>query len=100
MRAPTVKYTRQNYGPATEKLAFECGKSFSDATTSLHQQNPCLRSGIIFVTIPSCIIYYLLYQEFPIVCVSSRVIEGARTLLLFLRNKNRENKATIHSSQY
>ena len=69
MCAPTVKYTRQNYGAATEKLAFECDTSFSGVTTNPHQQNPCMTSGIIFVTIPYCIIYYLLYQEFLAVCV-------------------------------
>ena len=69
MCAPTVKYTRQNYGAATEKLDFEYDKSLSGVTTNLHQQNPCMTSGIIFVTIPYCIIYYLLYQEFLTVCV-------------------------------
>ena len=37
MYATTVYYTRQNYGTATEKLAFEFDKSFSGATTNLHQ---------------------------------------------------------------
>ena len=60
----TLHYTRQNYGTITGKLAFERDKSFSGATTSLYQQNPCMTSGIIFVTIPYCTIYYLLYQEF------------------------------------
>ena len=38
------------------------------ATTNLYQQNPCMTSGIIFVTIPYCNIYYLLYQEFLTLC--------------------------------
>ena len=38
--APNVNYTRQNLGTATEKLAFECDKCFTDANTNLHQQNP------------------------------------------------------------
>ena len=41
--------------------------SFCGATINLHQQNPCMKSGILFVTIPyctNCTIYYLLYQEF------------------------------------
>ena len=45
MYAPTVNYTLQNYGAANEKLAFEWNKSFIDATTNLHQQNPCMTSG-------------------------------------------------------
>ena len=69
MCAPTINYTRQNYGTATEKLAFECDRSFSGATTNLHQQNRYMTSGIIFVTIPYCTIYYLLHQEFLAVCV-------------------------------
>ena len=68
MCALTVNYTLQNYATATEKFAFECHKCFSDATTNLHQQNPCMTSGIIFVTIPYCTIYYLLYQEFLTAC--------------------------------
>ena len=74
MYGQTVNYTRQNYGTATEKLAFECDKSFSDATTNLHQQNPDIANGIIFVTIPYCTIYYLLYQEFLSVCAYSKIL--------------------------
>ena len=59
---------RQNYGTLTEKLVFECDKSFSGATTNLRRQNPCMTSGIIFLTIPYCAIYYLLYQGFLIAC--------------------------------
>ena len=36
--APKVNYTRANYGTVTEKFAFECDKSFSDAATNFHQQ--------------------------------------------------------------
>ena len=68
MFAPTVNLIQQNYDTATEKLAFECDKSFSGATTDLRQQNPYMASGIIFVTIPYCIINYLLHQEFLTVC--------------------------------
>ena len=68
MFAPKGNYTRENYGTATEKWAFECDKSFSSAATNLHQQNPCMTSGVIFVTIPYCTIYYLPYQEFLTVC--------------------------------
>ena len=67
MCAPMVNYT-QNYGTATEKLAFECDKCCSDATTNLYQQNLCMTSGIKFVPIPYCSIYYLLYQELLTVC--------------------------------
>ena len=63
MWAPIVNYTRGKYGTATEQLAFECDKSFSGATRSLHHQNLFMTSGIILVTIPYCTIYYLLYQE-------------------------------------
>ena len=66
-----VNYTRQNYDTTIEKLAFECDKNFSGATTNIHQQNPYMTSGIIFVTIPYCTIYYLLCQEFFTVCVYS-----------------------------
>ena len=45
MCAPTVNYIRQKYGTATEKLAFECDKSFSGAKTNLYQQNKCMTSG-------------------------------------------------------
>ena len=62
MYALTINYTPQNYGTATEKLAFECGKSFSGAARNLHQENPCMTSEIIFVTILYFTIYYLLYQ--------------------------------------
>ena len=61
--------TRQNYGTTTEKLAFEYDKSFTGATTNLHQQNPSMTSGIKLATIPYCTIYYLLYQEFLTLCV-------------------------------
>ena len=67
MRAAMVNYTRQNYDTTTEKLAFKCDKNFSGATINFHQQNPCVTSGIIFITIP-CFVYYLLYQEFLTVC--------------------------------
>ena len=64
-----VFYTGQKYGTATEKLDFECNKSFNGATTNLHQQNPCMTSGIRFITILYCTIYHLLNQEFLTVCV-------------------------------
>ena len=35
---------------------------------NLHQHNPCMASGIIFVNIPYSTIYYLLYQKFLAVC--------------------------------
>ena len=76
MCAPMVNYIRQNYGTATEKLAFKCNKSFSGATTNLRQQNPCMTSGIIFLTIPYCAIYYLLYQVFLVVCAYPYSITG------------------------
>ena len=76
MCGPTVNYTQQNYGTATEKLAFECDKSFSAATTNLHQENLDMTSGIIFVTISYCTIYYLLYQEFLSVYVYPKSIAG------------------------
>ena len=53
--------TRQNYGKATEKLAFEYNKSFSGATANLDQQNPNMTSGIKLATISYRTIYYLLY---------------------------------------
>ena len=56
--------TRKNYGAATEKLAFEYDKSFSSATTNLHQQNQNMANGIKLANISYCTIYYLLYQEF------------------------------------
>ena len=62
MCGPTVNYTLQNYGTTAEKLEFEYDKSFCGATANLHQQNPDMSSGIIFVTIPYRTIYYLLYQ--------------------------------------
>ena len=68
MCALTVNYRQQNYRAATEKLVFECEKSFSGAATNLHQQNPCMTSRTILVTIPHCTIYNLLYQEFLTVC--------------------------------
>ena len=76
MCAPTVNQIRQNYGTATEKLAFECAKSFSGATTNLRQLNPHMTSGIILVTIPYCTIYYLLYQESLTVCTYPQSITG------------------------
>ena len=36
---------RQNHGAATEKLAFECDKSFSGAKANLYQENTCITSG-------------------------------------------------------
>ena len=54
MCAPAVNHTQQNYGTATEKFAFECGKCFSGRTTNLHQQNPCIRTGSILTTIYYC----------------------------------------------
>ena len=48
---------------AIEKLAFECDKIISGETTNLHQQNPCMRNGIIFVTVPYCTIYCLLIRN-------------------------------------
>ena len=66
MCGPTVNYTQQNYGTATEKLAFECDKSFSAATTNLHQQNPSMTIGIIFVIIPYRAIYELLYALYTL----------------------------------
>ena len=68
MCAPAVNHTQRNYGTATEKFAFECGKCFSGRTTNPHQQNPCIRTGSILITISYCTIYYLLYQEFLTVC--------------------------------
>ena len=68
MFGPTVNYTRENYGTTTKKLAFECEKSFSGATTNLHQESPDMKSGLTFVTIPYCTIYYLLYLEFLSAC--------------------------------
>ena len=56
---PRVRYTRQNFGTTTEKLALKCNKSFNCATTNCHKQNPCMASGNIFVTIPYCTIWYL-----------------------------------------
>ena len=46
------KLNKTNLWRCTEKLAFECDKSFSGVTTNLHQQNPCMTSGIRF---PNCI---------------------------------------------
>ena len=66
MCAPTVHYMQLNCGLATENLAFECDKSFSVATTNLSQQNTCMTSGIVFVTIPYCTIYY---SRNPLLCV-------------------------------
>ena len=77
MCSPTENYTQQNYGTTTEKLAFECNKSFSGTTTNLRQQNPYNHGfihGIIFVTIPYHIIYYSLYQEFLILYVPIRTV--------------------------
>ena len=57
----------ENYGTATEKLPFKYDKS--GATINLlHQQNPYMTSGMIFVTVPYYTIYYLLYQEFLTIC--------------------------------
>ena len=52
MCVPPVNYTRQNCSAATEKLTFECEKSFSGPTANLHQQNLFMTSGIIFASIP------------------------------------------------
>ena len=69
--------TRQNYGTATEKLAFEYDKSFSGAKTNLHKQNhPSMASRIKLATISYCTIYYLLYQEFLTLCVYPIYITG------------------------
>ena len=57
------KLYRQNYSITNEKLAFESDKNFISATINLHQQNSYMTSGIIFLTIPYCTIYYLLYQD-------------------------------------
>ena len=76
MCVPTVNCAQQNHGTATEKVAFECDKSFRVATTNLHLQNPSMTSGIMFVTIPYCIIYYLLHQEFLVVCAYPYSIAG------------------------
>ena len=59
-------------------LFLQCDKSFSGGTTNLHQQNPFLTSGIIFVTIPYCTIYYLLYQDY--VCAYPQNIIGFLTV--------------------
>ena len=67
--------TRQNYGTATEKLAFEYDKSFSGATTNLHQQNPSMASGIKLATISYCTIYYLLYQELLTLCIRNVLVD-------------------------
>ena len=69
MCAPTVNYTRQNCGIATETFAFKCDKSISVATTNPHQQNPCMISGIIFVTIPYCNII-----KFTIYCIRNSLL--------------------------
>ena len=57
MCGPTVNYARQKTGATTENLIFECDKSFSGAAANLHQQNPHMTSGIIFLTIPYSTIY-------------------------------------------
>ena len=62
MCAPMVNYMRQNYGTGTEELAFECDKKFCGAATNLYQQNTCMTSGIIFVTI----LYSTMYLLFTI----------------------------------
>ena len=56
MCAPVVNYTQKNCGIATEKLAFECHKSINAATANLHQQNLCIASGIVLLTIAYCTI--------------------------------------------
>ena len=68
MCVPKVNYKQKNYGKVTEKMAFKCIRSFSGGTTNLQQQNPCMASGIKFLTIPYCASYYLLYQKFLAVC--------------------------------
>ena len=52
MCGPTVNYILKKYDATTEILDFECDKNFRGATTSLHQQNSCMPSGIKFVTSP------------------------------------------------
>ena len=65
MCGPTVNYTQQNYGTATEKLAFECDKNFSAATTNLHQQNPSMTINIrnhslsCHLRITVCLVYLI-----------------------------------------
>lgn len=56
-RGKTVAYLQKN-------LALERDKSTGAATTNLHQKNPCMTSGIVFVATLYCTIYHLLYQEF------------------------------------
>ena len=68
MCVSTVSYTQQNYDTTTQKLAFKCEKSFSGARSNFYQQNPCMTSGIMFITIPYYIICYLLYRKFLTVC--------------------------------
>ena len=48
MCAPTVNYSEKNYRTANENLAFEY-KNFIGAITNLHQQNPIMTSGVIFI---------------------------------------------------
>ena len=57
MCGPTVNTTRQICGITTEKLAFECDKSVSAVMTHLYQQNSCMTSATILVSIPQCNIY-------------------------------------------
>ena len=52
MSGPTVNSTRQICDITTEKLAFECDKSVSAVMTHFHQQNSCMTSAIILVSIP------------------------------------------------
>ena len=57
MCVSTVSYTQQNYDTTTQKLAFKCEKSFSGARLNFYQQNPCMTSGIMFITL----LYHLLF---------------------------------------
>ena len=67
MCAPTVNYMQQNCDIATEKLTFECGKSIGAAATNLYQQNLCMTSGILFVTILST-------NAFTICCIRNSLL--------------------------
>ena len=75
---------RLNCDISNEKLPFKCDKSISAATTNLQQQNPCMTSGIIFVTIPYCTIYYLLYRNSLLYEPNRKVSLDFSQYLLFL----------------
>ena len=70
MCGSTVNYARQKTGTTTENLIFECDKSFRGAPANLHQQNPHMTSGIIFLTISYCTIY-------TIYCIRNSFGKGA-----------------------